>query len=194
MGSIHPPRTTSQNAQAGNGEIIAHGVLWVQVSQGLGDFFRHGPRGCDTARKPEVATDAGGVRIQWQEEMAGWYGRPDAQVETIRSSNHPAQVEVPPLARGTGGWIRQQMIDSPLVSRHTPSRVRSELFAQETNPFHEGCPDGLGTILCGQIEREERCLDRTKTPYDPLEEPEEHGQILRLLESIGIAFVGASPS
>lgn len=123
------------------------------------------------AREPEIATDAGGVGVQRQEEMAGWYGLPDAEIETIRASNHPAQVQVPPLARGAAGGIRQQMIDSPGVPAPTPARVRSELLAQETNPFHEGDPDGVGFILPGQIEREEGCLDRSGKQHDPFEEP-----------------------
>jgi hypothetical protein len=86
------------------------------------------------------------------------------------------------------------MIDSPGVSPRTPPRVRPELFAQEQNPFHQGGPDGVRSILPGQIEMQKRCLDRSGTEHDPFEEPEEHDQIVTLLESVSIAFVRAFPT
>jgi len=49
------------------------------------------------------------VSIQRHEKIIGGETSPEAEIEQVRASDHPTQIEVPSLARRTGIGSRQEM-------------------------------------------------------------------------------------
>lgn len=126
--------------------------------------------------------------------MTGGDGFPETEIKTVRSSNHPAQVEIPPLAGGPGSWVGQEMIDAPGVLQCAPSRAGPQCFAQVADPIREGLPHGERLVTVRQVEAEERCLERARVCQDPLEQRQKKDQILFPLKPVGVSLVHTFPA
>ena len=148
-----------EDSDAAEGVVEADGVCRVEAFQGVGDLPRGRPVGRPPSRQAEPARNEMDVGVGRDDEAVRRYPRPEAEVEGV-AADHPAQVEVPPLAgralRGIGkeeaggGGLRAARAGRRLAGSRRPGGGSRR--AREGPP----CPLPRRATSCGRRRRRSR--------------------------------------
>ncbi len=173
-----------EDADAAEGVVETDGVERVEAFQRIGDLPRGRPVGCPPLRQAEPARDEVDVRVGRDDEAVCGYPWPEAEVERV-AADHPAQVEVPPLAgralRGVGkeeagrgafgqpapadGWPEVECQEAGHAAREKARRV---LFPVAPHALEESAD---GAVLAASLRDDEQ----------------ERGRVLLAVESVAKA-------
>src|SRR5207237_10763309 len=107
---VAPRGALAADAEVAQGEVEAHRVARVQRPQPLRHFLRGLPGEIAPARRPDEAADAVDVSVERHDQRLLRHV-PEAEIDAVGPSDHPAQEEVEPFAGAPASRMRQEVLE-----------------------------------------------------------------------------------
>ena len=123
VGLLHPEPAVPHHADVTDREVESHGIGRIERPQRSGDVGRPSASRTSIARQLQALAQPNDVRIERHDQPVRRDARPDAEIDFI-ATDHPAQIQVQPLARAAARRTREEVGDAgarPHSSRNTAS-------------------------------------------------------------------------
>src|SRR5207249_7192164 len=164
------------------GKVVTHRVVRMQPLQAVSNVERHLPTRVAHIGQTDIRRDARDVRVQRNDELAGFNARPHAAIDAVLWPHHPSQIEVQALACAALRWTREE---KPNAIAPLQLAAWIELFMAESKQDSAEIVEGV--LHFGFVRRQrrsERAFKRTVVFQSTPDDPKQHTEIPARVESM----------